>query len=167
MDASLAATAYEDHGREILAFLRTRTRGEEAEDLCQETFLRLHAEAMAGRPPDNVRAWLYRVAANLATSHGRRQQVATKHEPALRPTGSATSTETVVIRREEDAEVRDALATLRPADRDVLLMAAAGLTGAEIGARLERSPMAARTLLCRARAQLRALVTVAEAGATG
>jgi RNA polymerase sigma factor (sigma-70 family) len=166
MDASFTTAAYEAHGREILAFLRSRSPGE-AEDLCQEAFMRLHAEAVAGRTPDNVRAWLYRVGANLVTSQGRRRQVAAKHEPRLRSVDDGIATETVVLRREEDERIRGALSTLRPLDRTVLLMAAAGLTGPEIGARLDRSPLAARTLLCRARAHLRALVTMAEAGATG
>ena len=43
-----------------------------AEDLLQEAFLRLTREVRADRTPDNVRAWLYRVGANLAVSRGRR-----------------------------------------------------------------------------------------------
>ncbi len=39
----------------------------------QESFLRLFKEVEAGRTPDNVRAWLYRVGSNLAISRGRRR----------------------------------------------------------------------------------------------
>ncbi len=72
------AIAYEQYREEIVRFLRVRTRdAEAAEDLTHETFLRLHREVIEGRGPTDPRAWLYRVAANLATSRGRRTAVAT------------------------------------------------------------------------------------------
>ena len=43
----------------------------QTEDVLQDTFIRLVTEAQAGRMPDNVRAWLYRVAANAAISRSR------------------------------------------------------------------------------------------------
>jgi RNA polymerase sigma factor (sigma-70 family) len=64
----LALTAlYEAHRAELFAFLYRMTPDREtAEDLLQETFMRLIQEARAGRMPDAVRPWLYRVAANAA-----------------------------------------------------------------------------------------------------
>ena len=38
---------------------------DEADDLLQETFVRLHSHLRAGRPAENLRAWLFRVAGNL------------------------------------------------------------------------------------------------------
>src|SRR5215208_7583428 len=68
---SLAFTAYH---AELLSFLRRATRNDAtAEDMLQETFLRLTREIDAGRQPDNVRAWLYRVASNLVVSGARRR----------------------------------------------------------------------------------------------
>jgi RNA polymerase sigma factor (sigma-70 family) len=133
MDASELAQAYERHSPEIRAYLRTMTRDPEAaEDLAQEAFLRLHLEVTAGRAPDNVRAWLYRVAANEAVSRGRRAQVAARHAPALGVERDVASTEELVVGRERDAMVRSALATLRPKDREVIVLAAAGV-GARAG----------------------------------
>src|SRR5262249_28528500 len=60
------SAAFRAHRDELFTFLARTTRDDdEAEDLVQETFLRLAREARAGRVPDQVRAWLYRVASNL------------------------------------------------------------------------------------------------------
>ena len=65
--------AYDAYQRDIHGFLRAATRDPDtAEDLTQETFIRLYREIQAGRTPDNIRAWLYTVATNLVTSRGRR-----------------------------------------------------------------------------------------------
>jgi RNA polymerase sigma-70 factor (ECF subfamily) len=153
---TLATMAYERYGAEILGALRARTRDPQAaEDLLQDAILRLYTEALAGRPPDDVRAWLHRVAANLAVSRGRRMQVASRCAPLLVDRGVGTSPEDLVVRRETHATVRSAVAELPSSDREVLLLAAAGLSGGEIGARLGRTPIAVRTHLCRARGRLR------------
>ena len=60
------------HHPEIYRYLRRlMTRANEADDLAQETFLRAY-RAWAGLAPDaNVRAWLFRIATNLARNHFR------------------------------------------------------------------------------------------------
>ncbi len=126
-----------------------------AEDLSQEAFLRLHVEVAAGRAPDNVRAWLHRVAGNLVTSRGRRGQVAARLAPRLVSTDVGTPTDEIALRHADDAVIRAALADLRAAEREVLLLAASGFTGPEIAARLGRTQAATRTILCRARLRLR------------
>lgn len=152
----LAAHVYRVHGAEVLGALRARTRDPvSAEDHLQEALLRLHREAMAGRAPDDPRAWLHRVAANLATSTGRRRQVAVRHAPALVERRVVASPEDVAVRHEEDADLRRALGTLSPLDREVVMLAASGLPGPEIGDRFGVSAIAIRTRLCRARARLR------------
>ena len=152
----LVAQAYQGYGPEIGRFLRSRTRDlEAAEDLTHEAFLRLHIEVTAGRAPDDVRAWLYRVAANLATSRGRRAQVAVNHAPRLVRWDTTPSTEELIIERERDDVVRAALARLPDRDRDVVLLAAAGMSGPELAIRIGRTQIATRTLLCRARGRLR------------
>jgi DNA-directed RNA polymerase specialized sigma24 family protein len=65
------------------------------------------------------------------------------------------STEDAAIGRERDAMVRDVLTNVRPFERKAMVLAAAGYGSVEIGDRLGRSPAATRTLLCRARGQLR------------
>jgi RNA polymerase sigma-70 factor (ECF subfamily) len=160
---TLVADAYGAYGPEIIRFVASRTRDREAaEDLAHEAFLRLHMETIAGRPPDDVRAWLYRVAANLATSRGRRVQVAERHAARLACAESARSPEDVVVDRERDTAVRAALSRLGDRERDVVILAAAGLSGPELADHLGRTQLATRTLLCRARARLRGYVEASE-----
>jgi RNA polymerase sigma-70 factor (ECF subfamily) len=164
---TLVGDAYEAYGPEITRFVASRTRDHEAaEDLAHEAFLRLHMETIAGRPPDDVRAWLYRVAANLATSRGRRVQVAERHAARLVPADVTRSPEDVVVDRERDAAVRAALSRLGDRDRDVVILAAAGLSGPELADQLGRTQLATRTLLCRARARLRGYVEAMDLPAT-
>ena len=71
--AAVVTAAFEQYHAELYSYLRRSTRDEgAAEDLMQESFLRLFKEVEAGRTPDNMRAWLYRVGSNLAISRGRR-----------------------------------------------------------------------------------------------
>ena len=74
---ALVVAAWADHHAEVYAFLVRTTRDPAvAEDLLSESYLRLTTEIRAGRSPDNIRAWLYRVGANLAVSRGRRLSAA-------------------------------------------------------------------------------------------
>src|SRR5688572_22531602 len=74
---ALVVSAYEAHHAEVFGFLARATRDTfAAEDLLQETYLRLTKEARDGRAPLEVRAWLYRVASNLVISRSRRQTTA-------------------------------------------------------------------------------------------
>ena len=163
----VVAEAWAAHHEEVYDFLvRTTHDPGAAEDLMGEAFLRLIRETRAGRPPDNPRAWLYRVAANLAVSRGRRLQTAIRWlagsgRRAAQP-GTADPPEAGVIARESRAEIIGALGTLRPAARAALLLAAEGFTGSEIAAAIGRSEAATRTLMCRARLQIRAGLTRAE-----
>jgi RNA polymerase sigma-70 factor, ECF subfamily len=151
------------HRSEILAFLIPMTRDPEvAEDVLQETFIRLIRESRAGRMPDNVRAWLYRVAANLAISRGRRVATWLRIVPRLLDRGEPRRPEAEYLSRERDAELHAALARLRPDARAALLLAAHGFAGHEIATSIGRSEPATRTLLYRSRIELRHLVEAAE-----
>ena len=153
----VALTAlYETHRAELFAFLVRMTRDREAaEDLLQETFIRLIKETRAGRVPDEVRAWLYRVAANAAISRSRRGATWTRLLPRLVERGEPARPETEFLRAERETALHTALAELAPDARAALLLAAQGFDGHEIAASIGRSEGATRTLLCRSRVQLR------------
>jgi RNA polymerase sigma-70 factor (ECF subfamily) len=136
----------------VLAITRDR---DVAEEICQEAFTRLLCEVRAGRAPSNPHAWLRRVASNLAISRGRHRQVVERQQSALVSHALGDSAEVTALRHEDAKAVAAALGRLQLTDRTALLLAASGLSGAEIGRRLGRSDGAARTLLCRARARLR------------
>jgi RNA polymerase sigma factor (sigma-70 family) len=154
---------YLQYRGEILAFLIPMTRDREvAEDVLQDTFIRLIREARAGRMPDNPRAWLYRVAANLAISRGRRVATWLRIVPRLLDRREPPRPEAEFLHRERDAELHAALARLQPDGRAALLLAAQGFNGHEIATFIGRSEPATRTLLYRSRIELRRLAEAAE-----
>ena len=124
--------AFEEHAGKLTSFAFGMTRDRDvAEDLVQETFLRLVKELAADRPPENIPAWLFRVC----------------------PDEAPADVET--LRRETNASLHAGLATV-PADaRAALLMAAQGFSGREIAEAIGRSEMATRTMMFRAREKLR------------
>lgn len=160
----LALTAlYGAHRAELFAFLVRMTRDREAaEDLLQETFIRLITETRAGRPPEQVRAWLYRVASNAAISRGRHGTVWNRLVPRLLDRREPASPESEALRVERDSELHTALATLPSDARAALLLAAHGFSGQEVAVSIGRTEGATRTLLCRSRVQLRLLLEAAE-----
>jgi RNA polymerase sigma-70 factor, ECF subfamily len=126
-----------------------------AEDVVQDAFERLVVEVRANRTPTNVGAWLSRVSTNLVTSRGRRIAVARRKCREVPLPGTAPSPETLILLAERDIALRQALSELRPAERQALVLAAQGYPGPEIARHLGRSVGATRTLICRARRQIR------------
>jgi RNA polymerase sigma factor (sigma-70 family) len=166
-DAAVVA-AWTAHHEEVFAFLvRTSRSPEAAEDLLQEAYLRLTTEIRAGRAPDNTRAWLYRVGANLAVSRGRRLSAALRGIVKIRGTSAPLTTtftpEASYLGREGRADLLAALDGLGPDARAALLLSAEGFSGAEIAAAIGRSDAATRTLLCRTRVKVRSRLESAEA----
>lgn len=163
-DELVLTASYEAHRVELLAFLLRMTRDREvAEDLLSETFIRLITEARAGRMPEMVRPWLYRVAANAAISRGRHGAVFSRLLPRLLDRREPVRPEGEALRLEQESELHSALAELPPDGRAALLLAAQGFGGREIAASIGRSEVATRTLMCRSRVQLR-LVLEARGG---
>lgn len=126
-----------------------------AEDLVQESFLRLLRQHRAGNPPTDPRAWLFRVCTNLIRSSFRRRSVAERNAPRLRSGDLAESAETTAIRSVGQQDVRRALEALPEEVRMAMMLSAEGFTGREIAATLRRSEGATRTLLWRGRLELR------------
>jgi RNA polymerase sigma-70 factor, ECF subfamily len=157
--------AYAEHHEDLFGFLMSATRDRElAEDLLQEAFLRLLRELQAGRTPENNRAWLFRVASNLVVSKARRREVAGRWLAHLVQRDSGEAADAEMLREERRGDLERLLAQLSPDARVALLLAAHGFSGAEVAATIGRTGGATRTLLCRARLQLRELIE-AEGGA--
>jgi len=75
-DCEAFARIVRRYGPPILGYLTKMTgRKEQAEDLFQETFKRLHEKAHTFRG-DSLRPWLYRIATNLAISDFRKRKPA-------------------------------------------------------------------------------------------
>ncbi|WP_293679409.1 sigma-70 family RNA polymerase sigma factor [uncultured Phenylobacterium sp.] len=113
--------------------LRVRFSADLADDLAQETYLR-----MAGREPsspvENPRGLLLTVASNLARDAFRRDRV--RAEYAARSPHAFSRADLSVHTAEDDFEVREAIRSLPPKLRDVLLLSKiGGLTNREIAQR--------------------------------
>ncbi len=162
VDEAELGELYLTYRGEILAFLLPMTRDREiAEDVLQDTFIRLIHEARAGRMPDKVRPWLYRVAANVAISRGRRVTSWLRLLPRLPDRGEPQLPDAELLDRERDEELHAALGRLRPDARAALLLAAHGLSGHEIAVSIGKSDTATRTMLYRSRIELRRIIEAA------
>jgi len=148
---------YERHHRQVLAYCLRRTSRSDVDDAVSETF------AVAWRRRDEVPdvdrelPWLYGVARRVLShqrrSSDRRRRLALRAEAIQDP--PPPGPDTVVVQLAEYAQVRSAVAKLRPDDRDVLLLAAwEGLSHAEIGEVLDCSTDAATKRLARAKERL-------------
>jgi RNA polymerase sigma-70 factor (ECF subfamily) len=132
----------------------------EADDLAQETFLRLYRSvyepgAGDGRPrqkPDNVGGWLYRVATHLGYNALRAARRRLSHEQAAAEPESAQTVDPVeeVARIEQCQLVRQAMAELTPQQVQLLVLRHAGLSYKELAAVLGVAPASIGALLARA-----------------
>lgn len=141
---------------------------EEAEDLSQDVFLRIYKTRKAYRPRAKFSTWLFTIANNVASNHARskgRKPVKTlgagddgsRAESPVLSVPSREGTASAQMRRVELSEiVREALQGLGEDQKmAVLLSKFEEMSYAEIGAVMNRSPDAVKSLLSRARNQLR------------
>ena len=162
---SIVEQAYTDQYPALRRRITALTRDPAtAEDIAQEAFVRLMVEVRAGEVPDNIGGWLWRVAHNLVVSRGRRIAVADRRRAELLPESFGASPEMLAIRAEAEREVLEALDELDATGRTAVTMAAWGVSGPEIAEAIGRTNNATRTLLCRARARVRAAVLHAQPG---
>lgn len=117
-------TLYERHSREVWALVYARClNAHTAMDIAQEAFLRLWREINGGEPILNPRAWLLRVARNLAEDHAKSafRRNGTSPPQAL---GSLEARGVTPLERLEVAEtfgrLREVMQELPTADREVL-----------------------------------------------
>ena len=162
---SVVESAFLTHSGALKRYLTSLTRDPSAaEDLTQDAFERLTRELRAGRVPDDLGGWLHRVGHNLAMSRGRRISVADRRRAELVVSDWAPSPESLTVAGEDQQAVCDVLESLGRVDRQALILASHGYRGAEIAVTIGRSEVATRTLLCRARAKVRALVLAGQPG---
>lgn len=144
-----ADVLFAEHRHGVFRYLcRIVGQTDAAHDLTQEVFLRVARTRVPDADPASRRAWVFRIARNLALNHlrdGQRRphlvEAADRAEPAVQELGAA---------------LNEALAALSETDRDVfLLREMAGLRYGEIADACELTVEAVRARLHRARQQLR------------
>lgn len=126
---------------------------ERASDLAQEVFVRA-----LKHDPDQPRAWLFKVAMNLARDEARTVLRRKRHLALLKSEVEVEqrvpTPEEEMISRERWAQVRRALDAVSDRDREVLLLWDSGLNYQEIAVVMDLSPGAVGTTLARARRRL-------------
>jgi RNA polymerase sigma-70 factor (ECF subfamily) len=123
-----------------------------AEDLAQEVFVRV-----LDQDPENPRAFVFTVAANLARDEARTAIRRRKHLELVKVEQPLAAVETpgeALERHEKEQRVQAALAQLSDRDREVLLLWDAGLDYDEIAAHTGLARGAIGTTLSRARRRL-------------
>ncbi len=117
LSAEQLNNAFRTHALEVRQFLRGQLHcTQTAADLVQETYLRLVAHA--GQPIDDLRAFIFRIARNLAIDHqrihGRRSVLDESLAYLYEVTGESPELDSVVAARQELELLARALAELPP-----------------------------------------------------
>ena len=148
----------ERHRGEIVGYLaRLLGDRQEAEDACQETFLRAHRAFARLGPEANSRAWLYRIATNTGLNAARSRSRRAARAAAVDPDALAADAGLSPERREALRAVRRAVEALPPRQRAALMLRQfQGLGYAEIAATLGGNEVAARANVYQALKKLRA-----------
>jgi RNA polymerase sigma-70 factor (ECF subfamily) len=117
---------YESHSREVWALAYARWMDADlAMDVTQEAFLRLWRQWEAGDEIQNPRAWLLRVARNLAEDYAKSafRRNGTQPPELLNGVRSGQPLPAELLEREETfAQLRAFLAELSQTDRDILTL---------------------------------------------
>jgi RNA polymerase sigma-70 factor (ECF subfamily) len=110
---------------------------ESCREIVQETFLRLHEHLLGGGDQTNLRAWLYRVAHNLARNsqtafHASRTEALTDVAQTGDLPASAESVEDELLAKERMQRLSRAMEQLSAAQRGCLILRSQGLKYREI-----------------------------------
>jgi len=150
---------YERHSREVWALVYARwLNADVALDIMQETFLRLWRQWQDGNEIVNPRAWVLRVARNLAEDHAKSAFRRNGTQSPQTMNGVA-SREALALegmaRKETFGQLRKELEQLPAADREILtLRYALEYETNQIAELLEINPTAVHMRLSRARQRL-------------
>ncbi len=147
------------NGRLFSFLMRLSRRRDVAEDLLEETWLRLVVHAKRLRPDTRLAPWLFTVARNLYLSYQRSRLLEDSHAATLMglwPSGTNRLSPFEETATNETARrIESALASLPAASREVLLLVSVeGFRPAEAAEVCGISPEAFRQRLSRARALL-------------
>lgn len=166
------ADVFDEFQRPIYNYLLRMTQSPpEADDLTQETFIRIHRSLPSFRGEASLSTWIYRIATNLSLDHFRRS--ATRQAKAalsLEETESdrewivdetASSPEQLAAQSDMSACVQKFIQRLPPSYRTVLVLHdLQGLKNREIADVLDCSLDTVKIRLHRARKKLRASLNV-------
>ena len=157
--ADAFATVFEEHRRVLRrhAGRLLRGSGHDPDDVLQDVFLRAHAALEAGVVPIEPRAWLLRLVRNACLDELRRARTRLVGDAVLEaiPAVGAQLPDELSARAEARALLGD-IHRLPDRQRSVLVLSALdGLSHEEVADRLDTTVTTTRSLLARARENLR------------
>jgi RNA polymerase sigma-70 factor (ECF subfamily) len=141
----------------LVRILGDRTR---AEELANDVFWRFYRQPLSLRRDGNVGGWLYRVATNVGLDDLRASARRFRYEQAAgrmahQDTNSSTGPLDDLLREEKCRRVRDVLAAIKPAQAQLLILRASGMSYKELAEALDLKPSGIGTMLIRAEADFR------------
>jgi RNA polymerase sigma-70 factor (ECF subfamily) len=143
----------------LVAFAQIGNR-EDAEDVCQDAFMRCWERMAECRDPARVSSWIVTIVRN--TAHNRREFLRVRTAESLEAGDNVAShdrPDVAASRAELRARLTSALQSLSPTQREVVLLHDyEGWKHAEVAARLELSETMSRRHLSDARKRLRQLL---------
>jgi len=132
-------TLYDEYRPRLYLYLRSMSLGRDwAEEVIQETFMRLTAKLLQKDDIENVQGWVVRVAHNLAMDVFKKERgevgadesiaflIKNRADPSLSP-------EEAYSKNEQSTQMRLALMALKPQQRECFQMRAHGFRYKEIG----------------------------------
>lgn len=155
------ARLFEEYSAPIHNYvLRMVGDADRAADITQDTFIKAYRKLNTVTEATSTRSWLYRIATNTAIDDMRRRRMVTPmgddaptfaNRPDPRP-----GPEAQVMAATLDERIQRALMQLRPNHRQCLLLSDLDdMSAQQIGEVMDLSYAAVRTLLCRARGEMR------------
>ena len=150
--------AWSELTQELRRFV-SRRLSEDADDVVQDTLVRIHRHLPELRDDQRLGPWIYRIARNAIVDHHRKRSRdrARVHASPLRDTLEAVEQDNLNF--EVAGWLVPMIHSLPEPHRETLrLTEIEGLSQVELAKRLEMSPSGARTRVQRARRKLRAVI---------
>ena len=135
-----------------------------AADITQDTFIKAYRKLDTLTDASSTRSWLYRIATNTAIDEMRRRRhvapMGADEDHPVEQADGGPGPETQVLSGLMDERIGRALLRLRPNHRQCLILSdVEDMSAVQIGEVMGMSNGAVRVLLCRARGEMRRLLT--------
>ncbi|MDX8365675.1 RNA polymerase sigma factor [Cytobacillus sp. IB215665] len=116
---------YDVYSSRILKFIFVLTKDyHTAEDLTQDTFIKVNNSYDQLKDKEKVETWLFQIAHNLSMDHIRRKRFSVLDHivPTLQKKESSPSLDKVIIINESVRELYDVISKLKPTYREIIIL---------------------------------------------
>ena len=115
---------FDDYAETIYSYILLLVRNTHvAEDLTQETFLKVVANEHRFRGKSSVRTWIFRIAYTTTMSYFRKNKPQAQYEDILRlDSTSGFSAEEVTLQNSQQKQFYDALGSLKPSYQQIITL---------------------------------------------